>query len=184
MGGCKHYQTIKTKQIKKSETKMSQKSIISTVCAVIIIFHSFCTQVNVEEKKKANINDITRTIDFCIGWFKDKDFDLLFSVVSNDSNYISVHPTNRVIRGFEQFEKNSEVFKNPDFKYVRHELKDLTINLSKSGDVAWFYCILDDINEWKGKPANWENARWTGVLEKRNEKWVIVQQHFSFAKDE
>jgi hypothetical protein len=48
--------------------------------------------------------------------------------------------------------------------------------------VAWFYCILDDVNEWKGQPASWMNTRWTGVLEKRKEKWVIVQMHFSFAK--
>jgi hypothetical protein len=47
--------------------------------------------------------------------------------------------------------------------------------------VAWFYCILDDINEWKGQPANWENTRWTGVLEKRDGRWVMAQQHFSFA---
>jgi hypothetical protein len=34
---------------------------------------------------------------------------------------------------------------------------------------------------WDGQPANWENTRWTGVLEKRGGRWVIVQQHFSFA---
>jgi len=49
--------------------------------------------------------------------------------------------------------------------------------------VAWFFCILDDINEWKGQPATWENTRWTGVLEKRDGRWVTVQQHFSFAND-
>ena len=84
--------------------------------------------------------------------------------------------------GFEQLKENSEIFRNPNFQYVRHELKNLTINISNSGDVAWFYCILDDINTWEGRPANWENARWTGVLEKRTGKWVIMQQHFSFAK--
>jgi hypothetical protein len=47
--------------------------------------------------------------------------------------------------------------------------------------VAWFFCILDDINEWKGQPANWENTRWSGVLEKRSGRWVMAQQHFSFA---
>lgn len=41
--------------------------------------------------------------------------------------------------------------------------------------------MLDDINEWKGQPANWENTRWTGVLEKRDNNWIIVQMHFSFA---
>jgi ketosteroid isomerase-like protein len=147
------------------------------------VLFALCGQVAAEEVSDAEMETIAKTIDSCIGWFKDKDFDLLFSVVAHDSNYLSVHPTNRVIRGFAHFEKNAEIFRNPVFKYVRHELKDLTINVSQSGDVAWFYCILDDMNEWDGQPANWENARWTGVLEKRNDKWVIVQQHFSFASD-
>ena len=69
------------------------------------------------------------------------------------------------------------------FKAEVDEIKDLTINLSRSGDVAWFYCILNDINEWQGQPANWENTRWTGVLEKRDGRWVIMQQHFSFASE-
>jgi hypothetical protein len=41
--------------------------------------------------------------------------------------------------------------------------------------------MLDDVNEWEGKPLSWENTRWTGVAEKRNGQWKIVQQHFSFA---
>jgi ketosteroid isomerase-like protein len=133
--------------------------------------------------REAEIKQISRTIDSCIGWFKTKDFDLLFSVVAHDESYISVHPTDSVIKGFKQFEANSEVFKNPEFKYSRHELADLTVTLSRSGDVAWFYCILDDMNTWAGQPANWENTRWTGVLEKREGRWQIVQQHFSFAAE-
>ncbi len=162
---------------------MSHRTIQSLICAAFIILCSSCAQVTVEGNREVEIEEIAKTIDSCIGWFENKDFDLLFRVVAHDPDYISVHPTDRVIRGFEQFKKSSEVFKQPDFKYVRHELKDLTINLSKSGDVAWFYCILDDINEWKGEPANWENTRWTGVLERRDGEWVIVQQHFSFASE-
>jgi ketosteroid isomerase-like protein len=133
--------------------------------------------------REAEIREISRTIDACIGWFKTKDFDLLFSVVAHDSAYVSVHPTDRVIRGWDQFLANSEVFRNPEFKYKRHQLTDLTVNVSRCGDVAWFYCVLDDMNTWKGQPANWENARWTGVLEKRDGRWRIVQQHFSFAAE-
>ena len=139
-----------------------------------------CTNQDKVISKDAEIKQISKAIDSCIGWFKTKDFDLLFSTVANDANYLSVHPSDRVIRGFGQFEKNAEIYKNPEFLYVRHELKDLTINLSESGDTAWFYCVLNDINTWKGQPANWENARWTGVLVKRDGRWVIIQQHFSF----
>lgn len=131
--------------------------------------------------RETEIRDISRVIDNCIGWFKTKDFELSFGTVAHDSNFLEVHPEGEVVRGFEQFRKNSEIFRHPEFQYVRHEIRDLTVNLSRSGDVAWFYCLLNDINTFKGRPASWENTRWTGVLEKRNGRWVIVQQHFSFA---
>jgi len=162
---------------------MKKSILLSGLLIIIIILIVDCSQQIEQLNKAKEIKEIANTISSCIGWFKDKDFDLLFSIVAHDSNYISIHPTNTVIKGFDHFMKNSEIFKNPDFKYVRHELKDLKISLSQSRDAAWFYCILDDINTWKGQPANWENARWTGVLEKRSGKWIIVQQHFSFASE-
>jgi hypothetical protein len=140
-------------------------------------------EYRLDDSRQEVITKITQTIDSCIGWAKEKDLDLLFSVVADDSSYLSVHPSLRVVKGFEEFKTNIPFWMNPDFQYVRHEIRDLTINLAKSGDVAWFYCILDDINEWKGEPANWENTRWTGVLEKRKNNWVIVQQHFSFPSE-
>ena len=162
---------------------MTQTPLSALKYIALVILFSSCVQVPVDEQRDAEIEEITKTIDACIGWFEHKDFDLLFSVVADDPDYISIHPTDRVIRGFEQFKENSEIFKHPGFKYVRHELRDLTITLSRSGDVAWYYCILDDINEWEGSPANWEDTRWTGVLEKRDGAWVIVQQHFSFSSE-
>ena len=162
---------------------MKPKLLRLIMWIVMAVLLNSCSDISLEEISKDENETIARTIDACIGWFKNKDFELLFSVVAHDSNYLSVHPTDRVIRGFAQFEQNAEVFKLPEFKYVRHEVKDLKITRSGSGDVAWFYCMLNDINTWKGQPANWENARWTGVLEKRDKRWVIVQQHFSFAAD-
>ena len=153
---------------------------------LILTLSLIITDCNKQEKiinREAEIQEISRVIDSCIGWFKTKDFELSFSTVANDSNFLEIHPTNRVVRGFEQFKKNSEIFKRPEFQYVRHEIKDLTINLSRSADVAWFYCVLNDISKWKGQPTGWENTRWTGVLEKREGRWVIVQQHFSFATE-
>lgn len=161
---------------------MNRKPILAVLFAVFFCYLSACAPA-VREDRDAEIAVIAETISSCIGWFENKDFDLLFGIVRQDSTYLSVHPTDRVIRGFEEFRENSEVFRDPEFTYVRHELRELTINLSESGDVAWFYCILDDINQWHGEPANWENARWTGVLEKRDDNWVIVQQHFSFAAE-
>jgi len=132
---------------------------------------------------EAEKEKVAQTISSVIGWAKDKDLELFYGSIANDEDYISVTPTKRIIKRFEDVKQNVPFWMSPDFKYVRHELKDLEIKFARCGEVAWFFCILDDINTYKGEPATWENTRWTGVVEKRDGKWVVVSQHFSFASD-
>jgi ketosteroid isomerase-like protein len=140
-------------------------------------------RVQPQTKQGTEREIVAKTISSVIGWAKEKNLDLFYSVICHDTDYVSVSPSKRVVKRFEDVKQSVPFWMSPDFKYVRHELKDLRIRFSRGGDVAWFYCILDDINTYKGEPASWENARWTGVVEKRGGKWVVVQQHFSFAAD-
>jgi len=75
------------------------QNIIIVILATVIFIS--CDTISDFETRKAEINKISRSIDSCIGWFKDKNFDLLFSVVATDSNYLSIHPTDRLVKGFE-----------------------------------------------------------------------------------
>jgi len=122
---------------------------------------------------------IEETIRNSIEWAKNKDTELLYNTIANDSAYIEVHPSDHVVKGFEEFKKMEKFWLDPDFKAIDYKIDDLHITLSNSGTVAWFYCRLDDFNEWNGQPMNWEDARWTGVLEIRDNNWKIVQMHFS-----
>ena len=126
---------------------------------------------------------IEQAINSSIGWAKGKDLSLLYSVIANDTSFLEVHPRGRVVKGINDLRKSEAFWMNPDFQAVRYEINDLRITISESGTVAWWFCILDDINEWKGEPANWEDTRWTGVMEKRDGRWQIVQQHFSFGSE-
>lgn len=130
---------------------------------------------------EAEQQKVEKAIHDSIGWAKTKDIDLLYSVIAQDPDYIEVDPNNRVVRGFDEFRKTEGFWMNDDFKAIRYDIRDLKITFADTGNVAWFYCMLDDINEWQGRPACWENTRWTGVLEKRDGDWKIVQMHFSFA---
>lgn len=123
---------------------------------------------------------IEQAIHASIGWAKTKDLGLLYSVIAQDSAYVEVDPGDRIVKGFEEFKRNEEFWMHPDFTAVGYAIRDLRVSISRGGEVAWFFCILDDMNTWKGEPANWLNTRWTGVLEKRSGKWTIVQMHFSF----
>jgi hypothetical protein len=164
---------------------MARKEILTIVTASLLIMTVSCTGQTKKNRidRSEEIVSIEKAINGSIGWAKDKDFKLLYSIIANDSNYLEVDPNPGIIRGFDEFKKNEVFWGNPDFKAIGYEIRDLKISLSESGTVAWYYCMLDDINEWKGKPAEWRNTRWTGVLEKRDGRWVIVQMHFSFARE-
>jgi len=150
---------------------------------ILIIAVSSCRNKSVEEglNEARELQLVEQSINNVFGWALNKDFNKFYGSIANDSDFISVTPYGRVKFGFNEVRKDSSFWESPDFRAIRHELRDLHIQFSQNKDVAWFFCYLDDINEWKGEPASWENARWTGVLEKRNGKWVVVQQHFSFA---
>jgi ketosteroid isomerase-like protein len=129
--------------------------------------------------------EIAQTIRDSIGWALTKDRPLLERVIAHDPRLFIFHPDSKsTIRGWEEFAKMFSFWMDPRFKATRFDVRDLRIDLSGSGTVAWFSAILDDCGEWAGKPSCWENTRWTGVLERRENQWRILQMHFSFAEDE
>jgi hypothetical protein len=120
-----------------------------------------------------------------IQWAMRKDTAQLYRTVAHDSALFWFSPDSAgTVSGFAAFRGQVEgLFMNPAFAAVGSDFRDLRIHLSRGGDVAWWSCILDDRNTWQGRPANWESVRWTGVLEKREGAWVIVQMHFSKSEE-
>lgn len=127
--------------------------------------------------------EVEKVIDDSIGWVMNKDRERLLECMAQDENLFYFSPDEGgTIEGFDNFVKLVDtLFMDERFKGVGHEIRDLKINFSRAGDTAWYSCRLDDFNEWNGRPSNWENARWTGTLEKREGRWCIVQMHFSFS---
>ena len=125
---------------------------------------------------------ITGSITWC---FPDKDPERLYRYTAPDPDFFIFHPDARsTIRSFAEFKAFAErIFFDPRFKPLSTDIRDLRIRLSGSGDVAWFACLLDDFGEWEGRRVGWKDARWTGVLEKRDGRWLLVQQHFSLPRD-
>ncbi|MBU0983890.1 MAG: nuclear transport factor 2 family protein [candidate division Zixibacteria bacterium] len=125
---------------------------------------------------------VSDAVHASIGWALEKDTTLLYSVMAHDSELFYFGPNDAGnISGFAEFRQLVEgFFMLDDFKATSYEIRDLKINFSSGGEVAWFSCRLDDYGEWKGQPTAWDDCRWSGVLEKRDGHWVLVQMHFSF----
>jgi hypothetical protein len=130
--------------------------------------------------------EVELCIHDAIGWALNKDIDRLFSIMANDENFFIFHPdSHSMIIGFDAFKQLGErSWLKEAFKATDFAIKDLRVNYARLENVAWYSCVLDDHAEWNGQKIGWDNCRWTGTLEKRDGQWVIVQMHFSFAKDD
>jgi hypothetical protein len=128
---------------------------------------------------------VVKIIHDAIGWALTKDSDRLFSFMAQDADFFIFHPdSSSTIVGFEAFKQLGErAWLRNEFKATDFAVRELRLKFAEMGNAAWYSCMLDDHAEWNGEPIGWDNCRWTGTLEKRGGQWVIVQMHFSFAKD-
>jgi len=127
---------------------------------------------------------IARVIHDSICWALTKDRPLQESTMAHDEDlFIYWTNSDMAIAGWNRYVKLFDTWMDPRFKATLTDVRDLRIHISRSGDVAWFSAMLDDLGEWDGKPTGARDIRWTGVLEKRSGKWVFVQMHGSQAAD-
>ncbi len=60
------------------------------------------THPNQEAERKI----VAQTISSVIGWAKNKDLDLFYSVICHDTDYVSVSPGRRVVKRFEDVKQS------------------------------------------------------------------------------
>jgi ketosteroid isomerase-like protein len=127
---------------------------------------------------------IARVVHDSICWALTKDRALQESTMAHDEDlFVLWTDSKSAVSGWKEYVKLFDTWMDPRFKATVTEVRDLRIHISRSGDVAWYSAMLDDLGEWDGKPTGSRDIRWTGVLEKRRGKWVVVQMHGSVAKD-
>lgn len=63
-------------------------------------------------------------------------------------------------------------------------VSDQKININDTGNTAWFSEIINYNYVYHGEARKYEGLRFTGVLEKRDGDWKIVQSHMSIPESE
>jgi hypothetical protein len=134
------------------------------------------------EVREAEREMVKGTIEQAIGWAIEKDFDAMFRLWGDDLFHFWLTSDSQVI-GIEEFRRYAENWRDPEFRGTRYEFRDLRIVFSATGDVAWYSCFLDDCGSYRGQEFCTENVFQTGVLEKREGRWVHVLMHGSYPID-
>ena len=66
-----------------------------------------------------------------------------------------------------------------NLEYYDATIKELTINVAKSQDIAWYFHLLDAEIKSNGSITRWEGARFSGVAQKQDGRWTLAQTHVS-----
>jgi hypothetical protein len=162
----------------------SQKTNHFPALPIAVCLILFCVSIATAGTAPADEKGvIEKVIHDNINWALTKDRPLLESTMAHDERLFIFNPDSEITIGWDKFVKGFDFWMDPRFKATKSDIRDMRIDISPSGVTAWWSCILDDLYEWEGRPGAWKDTRWTGVLEKRSGKWLIVQMHFSFASD-
>ncbi|HTY21764.1 MAG TPA: nuclear transport factor 2 family protein [Desulfomonilaceae bacterium] len=109
--------------------------------------------------------------------YEKKDINSIMAMVSPDSSTVFVDngPQGRHVG-----EEAIKAAYQAEFKQIKSAVLEYTwLSAASKGDIAWFATELTAKVDL-GKQKIEVPGRWTGVLEKRGGKWLMVLSHFSY----
>lgn len=90
--------------------------------------------------------------------------------IGTDKDEIWIGRKDLLIATREQFE---------GLKYYKADIHNLHIKLSQDENSACYFHLLDAEIKSVNGTTKWKNARFTGMVEKRDGKWILLQTHVS-----
>lgn len=157
------------------------KRIAIAVSMVVLVFGASVlaktqtASVDLEAAKVA----VNSVLDQWIQAFETENIGLFSRVMAHDPDMV-IFGTDAAERfvGYESMENSmKKMFESTEETKVIS--RERVIKVHKSGDVAWYSELWDQKGKAQGQPYAVEGMRLTGVLERRNGSWVIVQVHAS-----
>lgn len=132
-----------------------------------------------EVELKREVDKVEIVLERYVIASEKQDLDLVQKVWAPDSDIVvfGTEGTER-LTGWSQIQ---EAFRN-QFEQLEQpylSVRDQVININATGTTAWFSEVISYSFIRGNKSYNLEGVRFTGVLEKRDSTWYIVQSHLS-----
>lgn len=124
-------------------------------------------------------NEVRKAIDAFFGAMDEQDLEAISRLTAHDEQMVNIGTdSGEYWKGWERLQEDTAaMFKT--MKSYKVSRRDEVINISESGTVAWFSFIMDSVVETEDGKHTTEDARFSGVMEKRNGQWKFVQSHLS-----
>lgn len=158
------------------------KNLILLLAMFLMIFPS-C-----KDKECVDIDNEKECIELVLEKYvianEDQKIDLAEEIWADDDDIVAFGTgSDEKLVGWKNIKKTiQKQFDTFTDTYI--SVMDQKINVNSTGNTAWFSEIINYNFIRDSIPLSYEGIRYTGVLEKRDGKWVIVQSHMSIPSNE
>ncbi|RLD61428.1 MAG: hypothetical protein DRJ05_02665 [Bacteroidetes bacterium] len=153
------------------------------VILALVVVASSCCNNQTEKKESIGINDERESVSLVLEKYvianERQDIGLIKEIWANNPNIVVFGTTgdDKFVGWIEIQEVMQRQFNTFQETYI--SVRDQVIEVSPSGRTAWFSEIVSYNYIYQGEPRQYEGLRFTGVLEKIDGDWYIVQSHMS-----
>ena len=152
-----------------------KKLFLILIAAACLAIYGCAPGVDIEAEKA----QVQSVLDQWIQVVETENLELFSRIMAHDPDMVTFG-TDAAERwvGWEALNESlQKQFESFETKGI--SIRDQVIKISELGNVAWF----SEIGDWdllaQGEPVSLKGMRFSGVLEKREGSWVIVQFHTS-----
>lgn len=155
------------------------KKIIPVFILILTVFIgcNTVTQKKIDfEEEKMKIENV---LDQYVLANENQDFSIIEIIWAEDDDIVLIGTdSDEKLIGWEAIKKAiKHQFKSIDSTYI--SINEQLIKINKTANTAWFSEVLNYNYMYKGQAMSFEGIRFTGVLQKRDQDWEIVQGHLS-----
>lgn len=150
------------------------------ICLLLIVTATFLIGCQQQCNRDEEISEIQLVLEKHIIANETKNIDLIKEIwAPKEDIVIYGTDSDEKLLGWTQI-RNTFLQQFEMFEEAYLSATDQKINLDCDGNTAWFSQIMNyNYTTTKGVAKRFEGVRFTGVLEKIDGKWYIVQSHMS-----
>jgi ketosteroid isomerase-like protein len=145
----------------------------------VLIFSLFACSENSQVDHNAERTEVMKVLDNFNKAHESRDLELLLSCFSDKPDIVILGTDENELWVDKISMGESQRRAYETFATVKLSVRDKILKMCKSGGQSWFYMKVNWYVESEGKQFTFDGIRTTGVLEKENDQWKIVQIHTS-----
>lgn len=153
------------------------KRLIIPFLIIILSFFISCSdnKINLEAERA----EVLKVLDNFNQAHENRDLELLLTCFSDKPDIVILGTDENELWVDKNSMGESQKRAYETFSTVKLSVRDKILKMCRTGGQAWFYMKVNWYVESEGKQFTFSGIRTTGVLEKENDQWQIVQIHTS-----